>query len=266
MSTSGTSPTADVVVVLCGPAMHDTSHAISYHRPTTLDQALHLTSGGGTVLAGGTVVNAGTRPAGSVLVDLQALPLSGIHSPAGGTLVVGTMTRLSELATDDRVPSWLADLARRELPSSLRTLGTVGGTIVAGGGESALVTGLVACDAVVTLAGPGASDDVELTALLADLAVLHGRIITSVRLDVSGAASVHSTARTRADVPIVCCVARTCADGVRVAMSGVAGSAVAVTDIDQLSPPGDFRGSPEYRRHLARVLQSRALGELGIST
>jgi CO/xanthine dehydrogenase FAD-binding subunit len=172
---------------------------------------------------------------------------------------------LSELATDDRVPPWLGDLARRELPSSLRTLATVGGTIVAGGGESALAAGLVACNAVVTLAGPEGAHEVDLTVLLADLAGVRGRVITAVRLDVSGTASVHSTARTRADTPIVCCVARTGTGGVRVAMSGVAGTAIAVTDLDRLAPPGDFRGSPEYRRHLARVLHARALTDLGVS-
>jgi CO/xanthine dehydrogenase FAD-binding subunit len=85
--------------------MHHTSIVTEYHRPTTLDEALHLVVGGGTVLAGGTVVNAGTRPAGSTLVDLQALPLAGIHCPTAGSLVVGAMTRLSELATDGNVPA-----------------------------------------------------------------------------------------------------------------------------------------------------------------
>jgi CO/xanthine dehydrogenase FAD-binding subunit len=147
----------------------------------------------------------------------------------------------------------------------LRTLGTVGGTIVAGGRESALTAGLVACDAIVTMAGPDGADDIDLTVLLADLDSVRGRIITSVHLDVTGAASVQSTARTRADTPIVCCVARAVAGGTRVAMSGVAVTAVAVTDINQLSPPGDFRGSPDYRRHLAAVLRARALAELGVS-
>jgi CO/xanthine dehydrogenase FAD-binding subunit len=244
------------------------STVIEYRRPTALDAAVQLVAAGGTVLAGGTVVNAGTQPSASVLVDLQALPLAGVDVPAAGTLVVGSMTRLHALATDAHTPDWLRDLARRELPSSLRTLGTIGGTLVAGGGESALVAAFVACDAIVTLAGTTGTDDVPLTALLADPTRTAGRIITSVRLDVSGAASVHATARTTADTPIVCCVARTPATGLRVAMSGVADTAVAVVDaadVEQLAPPGDFRGSSEYRRHLARVLRARALTELGVN-
>lgn len=242
------------------------STVIEYHRPTTLDEALQLVSAAGsTVLAGGTVVNAGTRPTGSVLVDLQALVLGGVRAPQDGVLVIGAMTRLSELAADAHTPPWLRDLARRELPSSLRNLATVGGTIVAGGGESALVAALLACDAVVTLASSEGTDDVGLAHLLAGLpSRVQGRIITSVRLDVSGSTSVHSTARTTADTPIVCCVARTSGSNLHVAMSGVAHTAVVVDDVEQLTPPADFRGSSEYRRHLARVLQARALTELGV--
>lgn len=241
------------------------STVIEYHRPTTLEEALRLASAAGsTVLAGGTVVNAGTRPTGSVLVDLQALSLGGVDAPTDGTLVVGAMTRLGELAVDTHTPDWLRDLARRELPSSLRNLATIGGTIVAGGWESALVAAFVACDAAVTLAGADGTDEIRLAHLLIDPGQLQGRVITSVRLDVSGTASVHSTARTRADTPIVCCVARTSGGAVHVAMSGVAHTAVIVDDVEQLTPPADFRGSSEYRRHLARVLRMRALTELGV--
>ncbi|MGB8862259.1 MAG: FAD binding domain-containing protein [Ilumatobacteraceae bacterium] len=239
------------------------STVIEYHRPTTLEDALRLVAQGGTVLAGGTVVNAGSRPSRPVLVDLQALALAGVAAPDDSTLVIGSMTRLHDLAADTATPDWLRELARRELPSSLRTLGTIGGTIVAGGGESALVAALVACDAIVSLASAAGTNDIALTTLLADLGGVEGRIITSVRLDVSGAASVQSTARTTADTPIVCCVARAGTTGLRVAMSGVAATAVAVDDVDALAPPGDFRGSGEYRRHLARVLQTRAITELG---
>jgi CO/xanthine dehydrogenase FAD-binding subunit len=94
---------------------------------------------------------------------------------------------------------------------------------------------------------------------------MHGLIVTSVRLDVRGTVSVHFTARTPADTPIVCCIARTSVAGLRVAMSGVAPTAVLVDDVEQLAPPADFRGSVEYRRHLARVLRARALTELGVS-
>lgn len=235
-----------------------------YQRPATLQDALELLSHDGSiVLAGGTGVNAGQRPAEGLLVDLQALGLDGVHVADDGALVVGATTRLGDLATTEAAPMWLRELARKELPSSLRTLATVGGTAVAGCWESALVAGLLACDAVVTVAGRDGTSEVALAALLADPAPVSGRIITAVRLDIAGDASVHSTARTIADRPIVACVARYTATGVRVAMSGVAATAVVVDDVESLSPPGDFRGSSDYRHHLARVLRTRALTELG---
>ena len=53
------------------------------------------------------------------------------------------------------------------------------------------------------------------------------------------------------------------AKGIRTALTGVADTPVVVDDVDALEPPGDFRGSPSYRLHLARVLRRRALAELG---
>ena len=222
-----------------------------YHRPATLHDALELLSReGSAVLAGGTGVNAGQRTTAALLVDLQALGLEGVHVTDDGALVVGATTRLSELA-------------RKELPSALRTLATVGGTLVAGGWESALVAGLLACDAVVATVDREGTAELRLAVLLADPDLIAGRIITAVRLNTTGTASVHTTARTTADRPIVACIARHTATGVRVAMSGVAATPVVVDDVEQLAPPGDFRGSADYRHHLARVLRTRALIELG---
>jgi carbon-monoxide dehydrogenase medium subunit len=238
-------------------------NTIAYHRPITLADAVRLLTPGSVVLAGGTVVNVGTHQTGAVLVDLQALDLSGVHAPSPATLVVGATTRLSDFSTDGRVPAWLRDLARRELPSSLRTLATIGGTVIAGGPHSVLLAGLLACDAVVTVVSAGGSDEVALAELLADPLSVQQRIVTSVRLDVSGAANVQSTARTTADIPIVACVARRTTNGVRTTMSGVANTVVSVEDVASLDPPADFRGSSDYRRHLARILRARAITELG---
>ena len=235
-----------------------------YHRPATLPDALQLLAREGSlVLAGGTGVNAGQRTTATLLVDLQALALDGVRVADDGALVIGATTRLGDLAIAAAAPGWLRELARKELPSSLRTLATVGGTVVAGGWESPLVAGWLACDAIVTVVGSDGTADIALAALLADRGLMAGRIITAVRLDITGNASVHSTARTTADRPIVACIARRTATGVRVAMSGIAATPAIVDEIEQLAPPGDFRGSAGYRHHLARVLRTRALIELG---
>lgn len=237
---------------------------IEYQRPTTIDDAIGLLGRpGAVVLAGGTVVNSTERPAAALLIDLQALGLDGI-SGDGATVRLGAMARLSAVATHPAVASWLRDVARAELPSSLRTVATIGGTVASADWESSLVAALLAVDATVTIRRAAGAETVPLTSLMGDRSVLDGAIITDVSFDGRWAGVVHRTARTRADRPIVSCVAATHAElGTRTALTGVARTPVVVDDVEALEPPGDFRGSPAYRTHLARVLRRRALAELG---
>jgi CO/xanthine dehydrogenase FAD-binding subunit len=148
----------------------------------------------------------------------------------------------------------------------MRTLATVGGTVVAGGWESELLAGLLAHDAAVHLAAPGPGtqpDQRPLAALLADPQTLAGRIITAVDVCTDGRVAVARTGRTPRGTPIVAAVARRDATGtVRVAMSGVAATPVVVDHPAALRPPGDFRGSPGYRAELAAVLHARVTAEV----
>ncbi len=106
---------------------------------------------------------------------------------------------------------------------------------------------------------------VGLPAVLDDPGVLVGRLISSVTVDPRGVTATARTGRTRADRAIVSAAARrTPAGRVRLALSGVAATPVLVDDLEDLDPPGDFRGSAEYRRALARVLAARAVGGLGL--
>jgi CO/xanthine dehydrogenase FAD-binding subunit len=59
-------------------------------------------------------------------------------------------------------------------------------------------------------------------------------------------------------------VARSTDSGALLALCGVGPTPQLVDpgDIDRLEPPSDFRGSSEYRRHLAQVLAARVLQEL----
>ncbi len=244
----------------------------AYHRPQDLDGAIELLARPGrTALAGGTVLNADREPPAIEVVDLQAIGLDGIE-PAGPDRVrLGAMVTLDRVAggADGLIPGWLADLARAELPSTLRTLATVGGTVAAGGGESALLVGLLAADAAVEVAdrstaaaAAAAGGGRPLADVLAS-GLAPGSIVTAVTVDVAGTGAVATTGRTPADVPIVAAVAVVSADAsTRLALGGVASQPVLADPADptaRLDPPGDFRGSADYRRHLAEVLSARAL-------
>lgn len=242
----------------------------AYHRPATLEDALALVSHAdldATLLAGGTVVNAGPSGHPIDVVDLQGLGLDGIDA-SGDRLMLGAMVRLQNLVESDRVPALLRDLARREAPSTLRNAATVGGTVAAGDPESEFLAGLLAYEATIEIAHSIGSETLGLQDLLADRSKLGLGIITSITVSVDGDAVAERTGRTPADRPIVTVVARRHGESVTVALTGVAGTPVVAEpgSIDALSPPADFRGSSAYRKEVADVLVTRALARLGVGS
>jgi CO/xanthine dehydrogenase FAD-binding subunit len=239
---------------------------VGYHRPTSVTDALALLGEPGTaVLAGGTVLNASHQGDPVVAVDLQALGLGFIATLGAGWVRVGATTTLQQLADCVELPDTLRELARRELPSTLRTLATIGGTIGARDGSSALLAGLLVCDAVVAVEAASGPLDVSLASVLSD-GVPTGALITGVSFDASGTLAAERTGRTPADT-IVAAVARRPIEGaLRLALAGVGRVPVLAADpfdAAALEPPSDFLGSAEYRRHVATVLADRARREVG---
>jgi CO/xanthine dehydrogenase FAD-binding subunit len=234
------------------------AHVIGYHRPTSIEEALAALTAPGTpklVIAGGTAVNADPIPDLVEVVDLQALGLGGVDLD-GDRLRVGATTTLESLATDERTPAILAQLTRREAPSTLRAMGTIGGLVVGADPESELLAGLLVHEATVTIVDLSGSTDHDLAAVLADGP--GAGIITAVTFDRTGTTAAARTGRTPGDRPIVAAVARKKPDGtVLTALCGVAGTPVLVDDPGSLEPPGDFRGSTSYRHHIAQVLTGR---------
>ena len=240
----------------------------AYLRPATLDDALAcLGRPGAVVLGGGTGVNAAPAREPVVVVDLQALHLGGIEHDGEDGLLIGATATFQQLADDARVPDAIRIAARREEPSTLRTLATVGGLVATADPSSELLAALLVHGGEARLAGRDGGHSIGLAALLADATPLAGRIITAVRVETGGVTSVARTGRTRTDRAIVAAVARRTPDGRRrLALTGVAAAPVLVAPEDPaagLDPPGDFRGSAGYRRMLAAVLAQRALAEVG---
>jgi CO/xanthine dehydrogenase FAD-binding subunit len=244
-----------------------------YWRPLSLEEAFTILDRPGAVLiSGGVKVDPGPGPEPIEVVDLQALGLGRIDRPGGDALELGAMATLQQMVESDEVPVALSEAARREQPSTLRAQVTVGGCVMAAGPESELLATLLVHDAVVHIARRGQVTQRKLEALFADLPLPAGAIVTALTIATLGDTVARRTARTRADRAIVAAVGRRPADGgLRLALSGVGVAPLLVNlregaidaALADLDPPGDFRGSSEYRRALAEVLAKRVLEELG---
>jgi probable selenate reductase FAD-binding subunit len=235
---------------------------LAYHRPTNLDEAAkHLSNADHWALAGGTAVVAHAREqraTGVEMVDLQALGLDAVEAD-GDQLTLGAMVRLGDLESDARIPDLVKEAARRELPSALRNQATIGGTVAQADRESILLAALLVHEARVQIHGQ------PQTTLGEYLAGDRRGLVVGIVIDISGRGSIASTGRTPADTPIVAALARSTTDGPRLALTGVASTPVEAdpaSPADDLDPPGDFRGSPAYRTHLATILSARALSEV----
>jgi len=250
------------------------SRTIAYHRPGSIEETLLLLSTPGNtgaqrvLLGGGTVVNAGhdggtEQRADREVVDLQALGLDTI-SDDGQTLNIGAMVRLQQLVDTDGVPAAIRDAAKAELPSTLRTVSTVGGTVGERSGESVLLAALLTHETEVSLRTANGDEALPLAQWLSGPTPA-ATVVMGVTIANSGDSAVAATGRTPADVPIVAALARRSDAGVIVALTGVATTPVVVDADDptrDLSPPADFRGSADYRLQLAKVLTARVVAEL----
>jgi aerobic-type carbon monoxide dehydrogenase small subunit (CoxS/CutS family)/CO/xanthine dehydrogenase FAD-binding subunit len=128
----------------------------SYHRPTTLDEALSLARQGIVPLAGGTRLLAAAHDLPNVL-DLSALGLSRL-SLEDGDLVLGALTPLQDIVDSPLAHQATAGLlpqACRAQHASplLRGMATVGGEAIHGHLDSEVVAALLALNAVFVLAG-----------------------------------------------------------------------------------------------------------------
>ncbi|MCP3973555.1 MAG: hypothetical protein GY720_03585 [bacterium] len=238
-----------------------------YHRPATIEEALELLARSEVTtapLGGGTVLNGRPESLPEEVVDLQSLGLNSIDRD-GPALRFGATALLQDVVDHEWTPPVLRDLAHGEAPNTFRNAATVGGTVGSADPESRFLAGLVAYGAVATLATSQGDERIAVGELLEDRTELDGKIITGVEIDVSGQGAAAGTARTPADTPIVLVVGRRLEDGqVNLAATGLAPVPITI-DLDRISdldPPGDFRGTPEYRRHLASVLGARVMSEL----
>ncbi|MDH7486959.1 MAG: FAD binding domain-containing protein [Anaerolineae bacterium] len=271
---------------------------VEYHRPHDLQEALRLLSRPRprTVpLAGGSTLLGSDDSDVEAVVDLQDLGLRYVKAdPDGQAVRLGAMATLADIRRSDDVRAIydgiIAEAAHRSAGSVLRHQATVGGAVAVANLADELLVALLAGDAQVIVHAPEETH-LPLSEFLArreEWLAAHA-LITEVSVgqppERTGAAS-QRVARTPADAPIVCAAAALSADGdactvARLALGGVAarplrlpeveamlvGQALSAAQIEAaaervcelVQPPGDFRGSAEYRKAMAGVLGGRVL-------
>lgn len=264
-----------------------------YHRPTDLEEAVHLLQRKDirtAVLAGGVGLVGAGDPEIEALVDLDGVGLDFIEIQ-NAILHLGAMVRLQKLVdeTGDFVDGLLVETARRMAGWHIRNAATLGGMIAGGDVHAPLSVALAALSARVKIYGE--SGEMPLWSELSTIARLtgmQGRLITALTINLPSGkigASYQQVARTPADRPIVCVcgVVSESANGLEctVAVGGllldldvhtqhvdkdaVAGvqewmsQQVAKPRVPETTFQSDFLGGAEYRRSVAPVMVRRAL-------
>jgi carbon-monoxide dehydrogenase medium subunit len=270
-----------------------------YTAPSTLDEVFEALSSSGEdakLLAGGHSLIPLMKlrlAAPTLLVDLRHVPdMSGITRD-DGTLRIGAMTphavleHAPELGLLSRVAGTIAD-------PQVRARGTIGGSLAHGDPASDLPGVLLAAEGSVTLAGAGgATREVPASELFVDYlttAVQDGEVLTEVRVPaLDGWGFGYQKFNRRAeDWAMVAVSALVRAEGgvcqdVRIGLTNMANKPLRATAAEEAlrgqplepaaiaraadqadqgtEPPGDLNATPQYKRHLARVLCRRALTE-----
>lgn len=241
-----------------------------YHRPSSIDEVLQLLTRPGintTILSGGTYLTAHMPETVSEVVDLQAIDSLHQISIREQKLRIGAMVRLQTIVDYPQTPALLRKAALHEGPNTLRNAATIGGIVASPNKESELLAALLVFEATVQIQTSNGEKQMPLTNFLRDIpTALGGGLITSISVIPTGQTASDRVARTPADRPIVAALARRDEHGqIRLALCGVDNRPVLVdpeTVKSAVNPPNDFRGSTEYRRHMAATLSRRIINEL----
>jgi carbon-monoxide dehydrogenase medium subunit len=227
----------------------------------------------------------------TLLVDLRRVPgLHGVQED-NGNLRIGALTTHStlednpELGLVSRAAALIAD-------RQVRNRGTIGGSLAHGDTAADLPAVVLACEGEVTAQGPGGTRAIAARDLFQDFlttSLAHDEVLTEVRLpSPEGWSFGYEKFNRRAEdwaMVAVCALVKKAGDGscedVRIGLThmgptprragaaedalrgGALGaesiSAAAEQAAEGTDPPGDLNATPEYKRHLARVLTRRAL-------
>jgi carbon-monoxide dehydrogenase medium subunit len=232
----------------------------------------------------------------TLLVDLRRVPgLAGIERE-NGSFRVGAMTTHHQVATGGL---GLASAAAATIADQqVRNRGTIGGSLAHGDTASDMPAVLLACEGEVTTRGSGGERTISASELFQDYlttALAPDEVLTEVRLPaMDGYGFAYEKFNRRVEdwaMVAVCALVKKAGDGscedVRIGLTHMgstplrasaaedalrgqaldAGSISRAADqaAEGTEPPGDLNATPDYKRHLARVLTRRALEEAASS-
>jgi carbon-monoxide dehydrogenase medium subunit len=265
-----------------------------YTAPDSLDEALSALAGGGEdakLLAGGHSLIPLMKmrlAAPSLLVDLRKLSdLRGISRENGGFRIGALTTHAAVSQADELGVAALA--AGKIADQQVRNRGTIGGSLAHGDSASDMPAVLLAAEGSVVARGQGGEREIAAADLFAGFlttALAEDEILTEVRLpalDGYGFAYDKFTRRAEDWAMVGVCALVKVQDGqvedVRVAYTNMAATPIRAGAVESslrgqsldaiasaseaaaegTDPPGDLNATPDYKRHLARVLTRRAL-------
>jgi carbon-monoxide dehydrogenase medium subunit len=271
--------------------------SFTYERATTVDEAVGLLTEHGDdakLLAGGhsllPLMKLRLAQPG-VIVDIGRVADLSYVINGSGTVRIGAMTRHHDLATSELLREQIplvAEVASQIGDPQVRHRGTIGGSIAHGDPASDLPAAVLALRGTLVARGPGgereiAADDF-FTGFL-ETALAPDEVLTEIRLPavpavgwafqkfnrraqdwaIVGVAAVLGNGSSGPGVGLINMGAQPMrATGVEDALrsGSSAGDAAARAD-EGTDPPGDLNASPDFRRHLSRVLTRRALESAG---
>jgi carbon-monoxide dehydrogenase medium subunit len=268
-----------------------------YEAPESLEEAvrmLHENGEDAKLIAGGHSLVPLMKlrlAAPTLLVDLRNVPgLHGIQRE-NGSWRLGPMTRHADIQDTPEL-GVAAKAAGLIADQQVRNRGTIGGSLAHGDPASDMPTVLLALEGEVSAQGPNGLRTIAAADLFQDYlttSLAHDEVITEVRLPATdGWGYGYDKFTRRAEdwaMVGVCALVKRAGDGscedVRIGLTHMASTPLRATaaeaalrgqalDANSIGaaaeqaaegtdPPGDLNATPDYKRHLARVLTRRAL-------
>ena len=269
-----------------------------YQAPGSLDEAVSALAGGGEdakLLAGGHSLLPLMKlrlAAPTLLVDLRKVP--GLHGidRQDGSFRIGAMTTHATVADREEL-GVVARAAGLIADQQVRNRGTIGGSLAHGDPASDLPGVLLATEGEVTARGAGGQRSIPAAEMFQDYmttALAQDEVLTEVRLPaMDGFGFGYEKFSRRAEdwaMVGVCALVKASGDScedVRIGLTNMGSTPLRATAAEEAlrgqplnaesiaaaaeqaaegtDPPGDLNATPDYKRHLARVLTRRALAQ-----